>query len=48
MAKKAKRLVSESRTQLIECCRLLHIALFSTGTSTRNHNSVTRRLIPRN
>jgi hypothetical protein len=33
MAKKAKRLVSESRTQLIECCRLLHIALFSTGTS---------------
>ena len=28
MAKKAKRLVSESRTQLIECCRLLHIALF--------------------
>jgi hypothetical protein len=28
MAKKAKRLVSESRTQLIDCCRLLHIALF--------------------
>jgi hypothetical protein len=33
MAKKAKRLVSESRTQLIDCRRLLHIALLSTGTS---------------
>jgi hypothetical protein len=28
MAKKAKRLVSESRTQLIDCRRLLHIVLF--------------------
>jgi hypothetical protein len=33
MAKKAKRLVSESRTQLIDCRRLLHIVLFRTGTS---------------
>ena len=33
MAKTAKRLVSESRTQLIDCRPLLHIALFSTGTS---------------
>jgi hypothetical protein len=33
MAKKAKRLVSENRTQLIDCRRLLHIVLFSTGTS---------------
>ena len=32
MAKKAKRLVSESRTQLIDCRRLLHCPL-STGTS---------------
>jgi hypothetical protein len=28
MANKAKRLVSESRTQLIDCRRLLHIVLF--------------------
>jgi hypothetical protein len=28
MAKKAKRLVSESRPQLIDCRRLLHIVLF--------------------
>jgi hypothetical protein len=28
MAKKAKRLVSESRTQLIDCRRLLHIVFF--------------------
>jgi hypothetical protein len=28
MSKKAKRLVSESRTQLIDCRRLLHIVLF--------------------
>jgi hypothetical protein len=28
MEKKAKRLVSESRTQLIDCRRLLHIDLF--------------------
>jgi hypothetical protein len=33
MSKKAKRLVSENRTQLIDCRRLLHIVLFSTGTS---------------
>src|SRR6267142_4035454 len=33
MAKTAKRLVSKSRTQLIDCRPLLHIALFSTGTS---------------
>jgi hypothetical protein len=32
MAKKAKRLVSEKLYTAIDCRRLLHIALFSTGT----------------
>jgi hypothetical protein len=39
MAKKAKRLVSESRTQLIDCRRLLHIVLPRAQISPPQHRS---------
>ena len=43
MAKKAKRLVSEKPYTAIDCRRLLHIALFSTGTSTTESESHNHR-----